>query len=46
MDDLDHLPLAGHHQTLEAHYQNLSWLVLNLLARLYSQVPLVAVWVL
>jgi len=42
MDDLDHLLLA-HHQTLEAHYQNLLRLVLYLLALLYSQVPLVAV---
>jgi hypothetical protein len=42
-DDLDHRLLAEHHQTLEVHYQNLSRLVLNLLALLYSQVPLVAV---
>jgi hypothetical protein len=32
MDDLDHLPLVAHHQTLEvAHYQNLLRLVLDLL---------------
>jgi hypothetical protein len=43
MDDLDHLLLPEHHQTLEVHYQNLRRLVLNLLALLYSQVPLVAV---
>jgi hypothetical protein len=43
MDDLDHLLPAEHHQTPEAHYQNLLRLVLYLLALLYSQVPLVAV---
>jgi hypothetical protein len=43
MDDSDHLLLVEHHQTLEVQYQNLLRLVLNLLALLYSQVPLVAV---
>jgi hypothetical protein len=43
MDDLDHLLLVEHHQTLGAHYQNLSRLVLCLLALLRLQVPLVAV---
>jgi len=43
MDDSDHLLLVEHHQTLEVHYQNLSRLVLYLLALLYSQVPLAAV---
>jgi hypothetical protein len=43
MDDLDHLLLAEHHQTLEAQYQNLPRLVPNLFALLHSQVPLVAV---
>jgi hypothetical protein len=27
MDDLDHLPLVEHHQTLEVHYQTLLRLV-------------------
>jgi hypothetical protein len=43
MDDLDHLLLVEHYQTLEVHYQNLSRLVLYLLALLRLQVPLVAV---
>jgi hypothetical protein len=43
MDELDHLLLVEHHQTLEAHYQNLLWLVPYLLALLRSQVPPVAV---
>jgi hypothetical protein len=43
MDDLDHLLLVEHHQTLEVQYQNLRQLVPYLLALLYSQVPLVAV---
>jgi hypothetical protein len=42
MDDLDHLLLVEHHQTLEAHYQILQ-LVLYLFALLRSQVPLAAV---
>jgi hypothetical protein len=43
MDDLDHLLLVEHHQPLEVQYQNLSRLVLYLLALLRSQVPLEAV---
>jgi hypothetical protein len=43
VDDLDHLLLAEHHQTLEVHYQNLLRLVLYLHVQLHSQVPLVAV---
>jgi hypothetical protein len=43
MDELGHLLQVEHHQTLGVtHYQNLLRLVLYLLARLYSQVPLVA----
>jgi hypothetical protein len=45
MDDLDHLLLVEHHQTPEVQYQNLSQLVLYLLALLRSQVPLVVLWV-
>jgi hypothetical protein len=38
MDDLDHLPLVEHHQTLEVQYQNLRMPVLYLHVRLHSLV--------